>query len=468
MKAAARAKRNWRTALLGLFIGLVAVELGLRATGYIFSSLQDRSRLFRLGTAAPPYKILCLGESTTAPVLPHDISWPRQLALLLNAADPAHPADVINMGVTGTNSGFILGKLPYYLDTYKPDLVVAMIGVNDDQWYGILRTRPTAGGHLQRILFSLKIVALLRYADHEIVSRLRRRFARALAARKPTAPLPKETQECWRFRRQPLFLSRDPKALRDAEKACSRAMALFPDLPEPYVVLGHADRALGRIAEAQSMDERATALLTIDHEPYEQLAHAYEAQGQFGKAEAVLKKELEINQPNSDGPYRELANFYFRRGLTDKTNQIYDEIISRDTSGSSAQVETFSIHPSTGAAAQGASGSNSAVTAHHYRQIRDLILGRGIALIAMQYPRNDVQSLMSMLDHSPRVVFVDNQDNFEKALAKGRYTDYFSDRFRDSWGHATEAGNGLIARNLAPYVRAARAGRSGALRSPSD
>ena len=245
--------------------------------------------------------------------------------------------------------------------------------------------------------------------------------------------------------------------MEEAARTCARAIALFPDSPEPYAVLGYANQLQGRMTKAQTLYERATDLSTTEFYPYQELVRLYETKGQFDKAEALLKKEIKINQPHNDDndtPDKALVDFYARRGLTDKINQAYNETISRRTpSESIEEIETVLMQNRTGAVEPVLS-----VTAFNYRQIRDAILARGMAMIAMQYPRNDVRDLMSILEHSPRVVFIDNEKNFENALAHGRYDDYFVDRFGGDWGHATEAGNRLIAQNLVPHVLGVRRG----------
>ena len=63
--------------VLGLFFCVVLLEIGIRIGGAIFLSLQEhrnRLSLKQKGT----YRIMCLGESTTAE------QWPRPLQEILN------------------------------------------------------------------------------------------------------------------------------------------------------------------------------------------------------------------------------------------------------------------------------------------------------------------------------------------------------------------------------------------------
>ena len=47
---------------------------------------------------------------------------------------------------------------------------------------------------------------------------------------------------------------------------------------------------------------------------------------------------------------------------------------------------------------------------------------------------------------------MDNEQSFKEALAKGRYEDYFVDRFAGDFGHCTPEGNNLLASAVAEAV----------------
>lgn len=88
------------------------------------------------------FVVLCIGESTTdmgraggmkplwIPSLATH-SWPSQLQRILNSIQDEKTFRVINRGVPGTHTSSILRHLPEYLDKYKPDIVLAMVGIND-------------------------------------------------------------------------------------------------------------------------------------------------------------------------------------------------------------------------------------------------------------------------------------------------------------------------------------------------
>ena len=73
---------------------------------------------------------MCLGESTTA--LGGQDAYPHQLQEVLNERDTGIKFSVINKGTVAVSSFGILAQLEDNLDKYQPDMVTAMMGINDD------------------------------------------------------------------------------------------------------------------------------------------------------------------------------------------------------------------------------------------------------------------------------------------------------------------------------------------------
>ena len=63
---------------------------------------------------------------------------------------------------------------------------------------------------------------------------------------------------------------------------------------------------------------------------------------------------------------------------------------------------------------------------------------------------------MDLLDDAPDVIYVDNEAVFRDALARSDFDTLFIDRCCGDFGHATNAGNRLIARNVVEVVFAPR------------
>lgn len=107
----------------GTFVVLVALlEVGLRIAG----GFVERER----GGARAATTILCVGDSHTFGLhVPPHLSYP---ALLQRELDPAaREIGVVNYGVPGRNSAALLRRLPAYLESMRPDLLLVLVGFND-------------------------------------------------------------------------------------------------------------------------------------------------------------------------------------------------------------------------------------------------------------------------------------------------------------------------------------------------
>lgn len=139
----------------GLFLGIILLEIGLRIGGLIFIHLQEKANIESL-RKKKDYVILCLGESTTA--LGGDDSYPRQLERILNGRDIGVKFSVINKGIAATNTAAIANLLGDHLDQYQPDMVLTMIGINDDGGHRALQ--DISPDPLRRFLRNLRVYKL--------------------------------------------------------------------------------------------------------------------------------------------------------------------------------------------------------------------------------------------------------------------------------------------------------------------
>lgn len=90
-------------------------------------------------------------------------------------------------------------------------------------------------------------------------------------------------------------------------------------------------------------------------------------------------------------------------------------------------------------------GGARTMTDIRYRRLADAVLGRGIPLVAMQYPLRPVEALVRAVGPRPHLVFVDNEKSFKEALGRHTRDELFWDLFAGNFGHATALGNRLIA-----------------------
>ena len=113
--------------IFGVILAVVLLEAALRMAGAVVLYLQERHN--HLSFKQEEYRILCLGESTTA--LGGEDSYPSLLEEMLNAQNRQKKFTVINEGIISTTSDYILKHIDQNLDMYKPQMVVVMMGIND-------------------------------------------------------------------------------------------------------------------------------------------------------------------------------------------------------------------------------------------------------------------------------------------------------------------------------------------------
>lgn len=445
-----------------VLMGLLLLELLLRTAGAAYLLLREHPiGLLDDSKRETPYIILCLGESTTRNG--GAVSWPSQLESILNEQGAGRGFIVINEGMVGTNTAAILSRLESNLERYNPDMVITMMGDND----GILRVRYESSLE-SRIAKQLETVRLYRLGFW---------LWSGLGGRPTETPVAGESggggQDEQTLREQlelepdnlesyvqlgwHTYLYRegeaqaDPQRLRASEELFMKALEDEPDSIDAYLGLGWVYLDLGTALENTSLLEEAVRMFTKVIEldgpyevgdwftKYEGLGMTYEAQGNYQRAietyETVvdLSHSGHINARVLDWTYSQLGWLYHETGMPDE--------------------EIGEFYRKEGIPFKGAGDIPTLeITRHHYRELYRMLDREGITYVAMQYPTRDVNDLKSLFEGPEDIIFVSNKENFGQALQNGDYKDYFIDRFAGTFGHATPAGNRLIAEAAADAV----------------
>lgn len=121
-------------------LALIPLGFAMTAVGLEFILQLGALFVYMSGSEAPTEwttdtgRILCVGDSNTYGLHLEDRvkeSYPAQLEELWNRDSPEAKIEVLNLGYPGTNSSAVRRDLPRMLETFRPQVVVAMIGVND-------------------------------------------------------------------------------------------------------------------------------------------------------------------------------------------------------------------------------------------------------------------------------------------------------------------------------------------------
>lgn len=125
--------RSWLGRILFwvMIVGL-SLEIAMRLTGW--TNFLPTQHLNGKANLNAKFRVLALGESTTADhfASPFPGAWPRQLQSKLQSE--GYDVSVFNLATGGITSSIFLSRLEEQLLTYRPHLVIAMMGINDHRY----------------------------------------------------------------------------------------------------------------------------------------------------------------------------------------------------------------------------------------------------------------------------------------------------------------------------------------------
>lgn len=121
-----------RLALLpvGILVYALVAEAGLQIAAF-FMQRATRAEM-PVAWVTGNLRVLCLGDSNTYGVwLRRHQAYPQQLEAVWNERTESPKLEVLNLGVPGTNSSRLVRELPQMIETFDPDILIIMVGVND-------------------------------------------------------------------------------------------------------------------------------------------------------------------------------------------------------------------------------------------------------------------------------------------------------------------------------------------------
>jgi len=268
----------------GLFAGLLVVELLLRAGGAAYRSY----RLSEWGSEGGGLQLLCLGDSWTFGVgAGKGGSYPEVLERTLTGR-LGRPVHTVNGGVPGRNSSEVFADVEDRILEHRPQAVVLLIGVNDEEnfnrsnYHLFIGSGSSTMAKADSVLSGLRTYKLLR-TGARLLSR---------SGPSPRADTPRSRAESKAVRR----LLERTAALRGKGRAGEAVRILKEGLDShPGEAALHA--ALGDLLLHESGDpgaaidplERATAMVPEDPSARLLLFNAYRRSGDPPKARETLE-----------------------------------------------------------------------------------------------------------------------------------------------------------------------------------
>jgi hypothetical protein len=434
--------------LLLLFLGILLLEGFLRLGGVVYNEYQESGRV--KADSENSFKVLALGESTTA----GRYNWPHLAEEILNNKYNDIDIGFINKGINDTRSGILVAKAKDYIDKYEPDAVVSMMGANDgsyhnDDYYNIeyqeQEEEEKKEGRRERILsFFRNNSRVYKFIDLLFDPDLNKQEnnINKYGGRKTGIDFLPEII--------------DKGGVEEGIEKCREIVRDNPDNTKAWTILGW--------------------LTAPDYSPYNLSTQDYKKWVKENK-EAVknFKKAIKINPRYYNAyygiadldPYKRIIGFSSLAEYKEATQEaisiteqglryypddhyLYSYLVRKkldlyiinQKKGEQSEIDNFKL--SKGRA------SKFDITRKNYNELYDMTKKKGVKLVAMQYPTRDTAELRSYFSPEKQqdIIFVSNKNNFKKALREHDYQDIFRDRCYNNFGHGTQMGRELIAREL--------------------
>lgn len=453
---------------IGLLLALGLIEGTMRFVGWQLTQGSDSTN--RSVEPSSPhdeneFRIVCLGESTTAPlyVADQNIAWPGALEQKLNSLRLGRRFRTITIAKHGTSTPFLLRDLERDIDMIDPHLVISMMGINDlssleyfqrDDWFGNLRTMKLAKWLMQS---------------------LRQRFQPELS--------PTESHDIYKA-----MLLIPPGSIRNTThempKIQSHAdLSLFRENVEKYVQslprrqryfvyeiatigifnLHSQDSVEHKLAPALSRELQNTAIEMnrkwLSHYPADMFAVRFFIYTTIHRDDLQTERITYIHQALGHG------------GVLD--DALVSLIGNYRDSKIQGEIQRFGIQSNR-------TETPLSSTRTNYLRLARMLKERKIHYMAMQYPMANTSGLRAIFSSQPpkmisyhdlisepdidnpvtpeflHVLFVSNE-NFRDTVTHENEAEYFTDMFATNkqlrFGHTTKKGHDLIADNIIQVFR---------------
>lgn len=442
--------------ILGLVLSTALIEAGLRTAGFVFISIQKYRNYCSIKNTGA-YRIMCIGESTTAG------EYPSFLERILNQNKFGIKFSVVDCGLPGIGTSHLLLNVEQNIKQYRPDMVIAMMGINDRMDNGQIAYIPVellntsvkkpfltslriykAGVYLwlniNRILQEIQ-TADKKYSSNStnnsypvnnslelseqcanlghLYNSLGKRAEAEIELKKAIVLNPRGRAYgylIWLYYYQQRFT--------DMNQAFEEAIKVNPSNYDAYFWMGLVKQCLGEYALAEEFFKKANELDPYNDRPYLELYPIYLKQNEYEKAEKLLQKAIQFNIRTAkiygalSSLYRAQGNYYLSDFLTAKAVKAY----------------------------------YAAETINNYHRLWQILKEQGTRLVCVQYPMRSVLPLKQIFPNPEGIIFVDNEAVFKNAVDKENYQAYFRDMFGGDFGHCTAKGNQLLAENIARVI----------------
>lgn len=424
---------------VGIFVALFCLEILLQTSSFVLkfaNQLTNSQKIIKkVKTKDNLIKILCIGESTT---------YNQYTKFLPYFLDKKINKDyvVIDCGVPGTSIQNIAERINEQLNYYKPDIVVTMMGIND-AIFNEKRIYKQYPIKILNLFFIIKrnienIVVTKLYANDDIKLNYKKIVDEYFNTGKGLETLidiitnnPKETEV---FKWLIFAYQRTGKYL-EVEKYSKMFLNNYPTDHTVLYILTENNIKQGNFQEAYELILKVIndAEITLDckNEYFSKILNSFMGYSNLSQ----IKKYYEILVSNNIET-KILDNLYDYLKVN-KVDIKYYNYLNR--------YKKITIQPN----------FNTEEIKHAYLYIAQQIVNKDIVYICMGYPTIPIENFKHFFektDLSDKIYFVSNENNFKETLKYHSFYQVFRDNFSGTFGHCTDYGNELIAKNLAQTI----------------
>jgi len=440
---------------IGIFCVFVILETSLRMGSFAVLFLQEQKNLQSLKKKGT-YRIMCIGESTTIG------EYPRFLENILSQNCTKIKFSVIDKGIVATTTSAIISQLPHNLAIYKPDMVIAMMGINDRTSYMAYKQNTDS----RQFLGSLKTYNLVRFIWLALTNKKKNDISKAST---PIPPAPVSISDL-SFTKDKINTSQgiafwECGEYQKAQEVFLKLIQSNPEDSNSYVYLATIYWALGNISLTKETFKKAIQINPGNSYTYFQLGKFYRSQLKFEDAENVFKKALELEENLVLG-YIELATLYIRQNRYNDAKALLEKGIALSFNDDPQYIRLYGAlirvyeaegdYISAGIIEQKLKEWNmkfySPETASNFLVLKKILDAQKIILVVVQYPIRSIEPLKRIFKDEQNIIFVDNEKIFKEAIKKKGYNIFFQDTFGGEFGHCTSAGNQLLAEDIANTI----------------
>ena len=329
MKVTEQSKANFRqkalTLISGILLCAVLFEISLRLGGFIFLSLQERRNRIAVKQKGS-YRIMCLGESTTAV---GEDPYPAQLEGILNQRNIDIKFSVINCGMVAVNSLSINSELEDNLNKYNPDMVTVMMGIND---YGYIEYYDGISEVNTTLFNKFRTYRLIKILWMRFVNKIKKRESYNLGREKAIA----DSREIFSTFGLKDFYT-DGMVSGQTEEKLRQALKLAPQNDNLYLGLGWCYRAQRKYSQAEESFKMALELNPRNDIAYIGLGWCFDYRGNYAQAEESFKEALKLN-PGNETAYVGLGIAYRNQGKHTQSEESFKKALELNPKNDMAYV----------------------------------------------------------------------------------------------------------------------------------